>query len=117
MPPKINPLRLNKLQLRTLALAQVLANDPDSGLRDEASGEVTLTSLPRPHGDHVHIGGFVVSARDASGFANPAVWTALARKGLTRPSDPNGPMGVTLTVDGLNYDTGLSERFAAPSDH
>jgi hypothetical protein len=113
VPPKINPLRLNKLQLRTLALAQVLADDPDSGLRDEASGEVTLMSLPRPHGDHVHIGGFVVSARDASGFANPAVWTALARKGLTRTD----PMGVTLTVEGLNYDTGLSERFAAPSDH
>ena len=67
MPPKTNPLKLNKLQLRTLALAQVLANDPDSGLRDDASGEVTLMSLPRPHGDHVHIGAFVVSARDALG--------------------------------------------------
>ncbi len=70
-------------------------------------------SLPRPHGDHVHIGGFTVSARDASGFANPAVWTALARKGLTCTD----PMGVTLTVDGLNYDTGLSDRFVTTSDH
>lgn len=113
MPPKINPLKLNKLQLRTLALAQVLANDPDAAQRDDLSGEVTLTSLPRPHGDHVHIGGFVVASRDASGFANPAVWTVLARKGLTRTD----PMGVTLTVDGLNYDTGLGDRFAAPSDH
>ena len=113
MPPKTNPLRLNKLQLRTLALAQVLADDPDAGLRDDGSGEVTLMSLPRRHGDHVHIGGFVIAARDASGFANPAVWTALARKGLTR----TGPMGVILTVEGLNYDTGLGERFAALSDH
>ncbi len=113
MPLKINPLRLNKLQLRTLALAQVLANDPDSGVRDEANGEVTLMSLPRPHGDHVHIGAFVIAARDASGFANPAVWTALARKGLTR----TGLLGVILTVDGLNYETGLGDRFAAPSDH
>ncbi len=113
MPPKTNPLRLNKLQLRTLALAQVLADDPDAGLRDDGSGEVTLMSLPRRHGDHVHIGSFVIAARDASGFANPAVWTALARKGLTR----TGPMGVILTVEGLNYDTGLGERFAAPSDH
>ncbi len=113
MPPKTNPLKLNKLQLRTLALAQVLANDPASALRDDASGEVTLMTLPNPHGDHVHIGGFVVSSQDASGFANPAVWTALARKGLTR----TGPMGVVLTVEGLNYVTGLSERFAAPSDH
>lgn len=113
MPPKTNPLKLNKLQLRTLALAQVLAGDPATGMRDDASGEVTLVSLPRPHGDHVHIGGFVVSSRDASGFANPAVWTALSRKGLTH----TGPMGITLTVDGLNYETGLSDRFVAPSDH
>ena len=113
MPPKINPLKLNKLQLRTLALAQVLANDPGAAQRDEDSGEVTLTRLPSLHGDHVHIGGFVVAARDASGFANPAVWTALARKGLTR----TGPIGVTVTVAGLNYDTGLGDRFAAPSDH
>ncbi len=113
MPPKTNPLRLNKLQLRTLALAQVLADDPDASLRDDGSGEVTLMSLPRRHGNHVHIGGFVIAARDASGFANPAVWTALARKGLTRTS----LMGVILTVEGLNYDTGLGERFAAPSDH
>ena len=46
-------------------------------------------------------------------FANPAVWTVLARKGLTRTDS----MGVTLTVDGLNYDTGLSDRFAKASDH
>jgi hypothetical protein len=117
VPSKINPLRLNKLQLRTLALAQVLANDAKSSQRDDVTGEVTLLSLPQPHGDHVHIGGFVVASRDASGFANPAVWTVLARKGLTRPNDPNGPMGVTLTVDGLNYDTGLSDRFAEASDH
>ncbi|NNE83525.1 MAG: hypothetical protein HKN28_06110 [Alphaproteobacteria bacterium] len=113
MPPKINPLRLNKLQLRTLALAQVLANDAKSSQRDDVTGEVTLLSLPQPHGDHVHVGGFVVASRDASGFANPAVWTVLARKGLTRTD----PMGVTLTVDGLNYDTGLSDRFAETSDH
>ena len=51
MAPRKNPLKLNKLQLRTLALAQVLARD--SGRLDEASGEVTLSSLPHPHGDHV----------------------------------------------------------------
>ena len=113
MAPKTNPLKLNKLQLRTLALAQVLANDPHTGVRGAASGEVTLMSLPRAHGDHVHIGGFMISTRDASGFANPAVWTALARKGLTR----TGPMGVTLTAEGLNYDTGLGDRFAAAADH
>jgi hypothetical protein len=114
MPPKKNPLKLNKLQLRTLALAQILADDPDVARKDEASGEVTLLSLPHAHGDHVHVGQFTVSARDTSGFANPAVWTALARKGLARADDS---MTVTLTAEGIAYDTGLGERFLAPSDH
>ena len=114
MPPKRNPLKLNKLQLRTLALAQVLARDPGLGQRDEATGDVTLPLIPRPHGDHVHIGGFTVSARDASGLGNPAVWHALVRKGLARTDDP---IAVTLTATGLSYDTGLGDRFVSPSDH
>ena len=114
MVQKKNPLKLNKLQLRTLALVQVLANDERSGMRDEQTGEVTINHLPHPHGDHVHIGAFSVSARDASGFSNPAVWTALDRKGLARAS-----MGasVILTPLGLAYDTGLSDRFVSESDH
>ena len=81
---------------------------------DEATGEATLLHLPHPHGDHVHVGPFVVSARDASGFANPAVWTALARKGLARQ---DGPGGVTLSAEGLAYDCGFGDRFLAASDH
>jgi hypothetical protein len=107
-----NPLKLNKLQLRTLALAQVLANDQEKNV--EPGADVTLQHLPHPHGDHVHIGGFTVSARDASGFANPAVWTALTRKGLVRET---AQPGVTLTPEGLGYDTGLGDRFVEPSDH
>ncbi len=42
MPPKRNPLKLNKLQLRTLTLAQLLAQDPDLAQRDEATGAITL---------------------------------------------------------------------------
>ena len=114
MPPKKNPLKLNKLQLRTLVLAQMLAGDADATRRDEATGDVTLLNVPHPHGDHVHVGSFVVSAREASGFNNPAVWTALARKGLARSGDA---LTVTLTAEGLTYDTGLGERFLAPSDH
>ncbi|MBT3660784.1 MAG: hypothetical protein HOB37_17300 [Rhodospirillaceae bacterium] len=114
MALKKNPLKLNKLQLRTLALAQVLAADEKSSTRDEATGDVTLLRLPHAHGDHVHIGGFVVSARDASGFSNPAVWTALERKGLSQASDG---ISVTLTVDGVGYDTGLGDRFMSKSDH
>lgn len=109
MPPKRNPLKLNKLQLRTLALAQVLAREPGIGERDESTGDVTLHRLPEPHGDHVHIGEFVVSGREASGLRNQAVWVALARKGLAR-ADAGSP--VMLTAAGVAYDTGLGERFA-----
>ncbi|MBT6093353.1 MAG: hypothetical protein HOH04_00620 [Rhodospirillaceae bacterium] len=114
MPPKKNPLKLNKLQLRTLALCQVLAADEDLARIDEATGEATLLQLPNPHGNHVHIGKFVVAARDASGFSNPAVWTALTRKGLVRRPDP---LTVVLSAEGIAYDTGLADKFLAPSDH
>lgn len=114
MPPKKNPLKLNALQLRTLCLAQVVAAEPGMAQKNAATGAVTLTHVPHPHGDHVHVGHFTVSARDASGFANPAVWVALARKGLAKTDDLGT---LTITAEGLAYDTGLSEKFAAPSDH
>ena len=109
MPPKANPLRLNALQCRTLVLAQVLARADGGALTDPASGDVTLITLPSVHGDHFHIGRFVVSAKEASGLRNPAVWTALARKGLVRQGFP-GP--VVLTAEGVAYDTGMGARFA-----
>jgi hypothetical protein len=114
MPPKRNPLKLNKLQLRTLALVQVLAGDERACEHDEATGEVTINHLPNAHGDHVHLGAFSVSARDASGLENPAVWTALSRKGLVRVGLADA---ITLTPMGLSYDTGLSEQFIQESDH
>ncbi|MGO1118170.1 hypothetical protein ACTL6U_05680 [Rhodovibrionaceae bacterium A322] len=113
MPAKKNPLKLNKLQLRTLVLAQVLAADEDSAHKDEASGDVTLTRLPHPHGNHVHVGPYVVSSKEASGFANPAVWVALTRKGLARNDNPAMPV---LTAEGVAYDTGLG-HLLAQSDH
>jgi hypothetical protein len=114
MPPKKNPLGLNALQLRTLALAQVVAAEPGLSQKDPATGAVTLLQVPHPHGDHVHVGRFTVSARDASGFANPAVWVALARKGLARI---DGTGALVITAEGLAYDTGLGERFAQATDH
>jgi len=114
MPVRKNPMKLNKLQLRTLALAHVLAEDENSGIKNPETGEVTISQMPHAHGDHVHVGAFVVSGRDASGLGNPAVWTALGRKGLTRMDE----MGrVILTVPGLEYDTGFSDQFMKPSDH
>jgi len=112
--PRKNPLKLNKLQLRTLALAQVLANDPSTAQRDSDSGDAVLLGLPHAHGNHMHVGKFVVSSRDASGLFNPAVWTALARKGLVRQE---GPVSITLTAAGVAYDTGFGDRFLTPSDH
>ena len=115
MAPKKNPLKLNKLQNRTVLLMQELARDPSTGTPDANTGEVLLSSLPTPHGNHVHIGGLVVSSRDASGFSNPSVWSALERKGLARIVE--FPVAVMLTALGQTYDTGLSEQVAHHSDH
>lgn len=113
MPPKTNPLKLNKLQLRTLALLQVLAKEESIAHAQAESGAVYITQLPHAHGDHVHVGPFTVSSRDASGFANPSVWAALARKGLAR----RDAVTAVLTAEGVAYDTGLGDRLVAPSDH
>ena len=56
----------------------------------------------------------MVSAREASGFANPSVWVALERKGLAHGFSP---LGVTLTPAAIEYDTGLGGQFLAESDH
>lgn len=114
MPPKRNPLKLNKLQLRTLTLVQVLAKDERAAETDPETGEITINHIPHAHGNHVHIGAFSVSAKDASGLTNPAVWTALSRKGLVRTGIGSA---ITLTLQGLGYDTGLSEQFVTESDH
>ena len=114
MLPKKNPLKLNKLQLRTLTLAQLLAQDPNFAQRDETTGAVTLSQIPHAHGDHLHIGRFTVSTREASGLSNPAVWSALVRKGLARI---DGPIAIALTAEGVSYDTGFGDRFLVPADH
>ena len=106
MPLKSNPLKLNPLQLRTLTVMQGLATLPDSATQD-ANGEITITRFPQPHGDHFHLGNASVAAKDASGLFNEAVWNALARKGLARADWPHR---ITLTRDGLQYNTGLAEE-------
>lgn len=109
-----NRIRLNGLQTRTLALLQELASEPELAMRDEKTGEVTITEFPHAHGDHMHIGSFTVSARFASGLANENVWNALARKGLAHA---NFPMAITLTKEGLDFKTGIRERMLEESDH
>ncbi len=115
MPPKPNPLKLNPLQLRTLALLQELARHPSTSTRVPESGDAIISHLPHAHGDHVHIGDRVVSARSVSGFSNPSVWAALERKGLVRGSFPQA--AVTITAAGIAYETGLGEIPMAHSDH
>ncbi len=105
MPPKKNPLGLNALQLKTLTLFQVLATLEDhASPADDDPGAVMISNLPHPHGDHFHLGDGVVASRDATGLANPAVWSALARKGLIR-HDEAGTL--VITAAGRAYDTGL----------
>ena len=113
MPPKSNPLKLNPLQLRTLTLMQGLASLPSAANR-EANGEVTVHTFPQPHGDHFHMGNAVVATKDATGLFNEAVWNALSRKGLALADWPHR---ITLTVDGLQYNTGLAEEIFHLAQH
>ncbi len=114
MPPRSNPLRLNKLQLKTLTVLQELARHPETSSPLDDTGEVMISNLPKPHGDHFHLGARVVRARDATGLRNGAVWVALERKGLARSSFP---FAITLTAEGLGYDTGLGGTILIGGDH
>ena len=114
MAPKNNPLRLNKLQLKTLCLLQELARHPETSSPAEDTGEVMISNLPNPHGDHFHIGPRVAMAKDATGLRNQAVWVALERKGLARSSFP---FAITLTVEGIEYDTGQRGAILYGVDH
>ncbi|MGD9537188.1 MAG: hypothetical protein AB7P52_06475 [Alphaproteobacteria bacterium] len=114
MSPVKNPLKLNGLQLKTLAILQALA-EAGGAAADEASGETVLDHLPHPHGDHFHIGHHVVAARDASGLGNRSVWLALERKGLARILA--FPRAIALTKTGRDYDTGLAPAILHGHDH
>jgi hypothetical protein len=113
MPPKQNPLKLNPLQLRTLTLLQGLATLPDAAAR-EADGGITINRFPQAHGDHFHMGNATVAAKDATGLYNEAVWNALTRKGLAKSDWPHR---ITLTVEGLQYNTGLANELFHASGH
>jgi hypothetical protein len=105
MASKRNPLKLNALQLKTLTLLQELARDPNHSNPGPGQGEVTITAIPAPHGDHFHLGAAVVFTRDATGLGNQAAWIALERKGLIRSGFPDG---CTLLPAGRAYETGQS---------
>ena len=114
MTAKRNPLRLNPLQLKTLTILQELARSPATSTRDPDTGEVTITMLPQPHGNHMHVGRRVVATRDATGLHNQAVWNALQRKGLAYGAYP---YAIRLTPLGSTYETGLRDAILIGSDH
>ena len=113
MPPRVNPLKLNPLQAKTLVLFQELARHPETASRLE-SGEVFLNSLPKPHGNHFHIGHKVVASSDSTGLENANVWAVLERKGLIRGRFPGA---LAVTPLGLEYDTGMAAQILHGSDH
>lgn len=108
------PAKLNALQGKTLALLQQLAKHPDSSAVIDGSADIKITRLPHAHGDHMHVGDFVVAARDASGLNNPSVWMALVRKGMVREG---WKAEIVITEAGLAHITGLENRFMSASDH
>jgi len=114
MPPRQNPLKLNPLQLRTLTVLQALARDPATAGKGPGAGEMTVERFPEPHGEHFHLGAFVVATKDASGLYIENVWHALERRGLARADWPHR---VTLTTTGLTYDTGLAGEILHKSPH
>lgn len=107
MTDRANPLKLNTLQAKTLAILQQLARTPGIAEPPDADGSVRLRGLPHAHGDHFHVGDALVMARDATGLGNPAVFSALIRKGLLLASPSGMP---ALTVGGLGYDTGVADQ-------
>ena len=101
-------IKLNTLQSRTLALFQELAKSSETSSSVEDTDEKSIMYMPTPHGNHVHIGKFIVSTKEASGFNNEKVWQALERKGLARSEFP---YRIILTKEGLAYNTRLKEKF------
>ncbi|MBX7146400.1 MAG: hypothetical protein K1X44_03715 [Alphaproteobacteria bacterium] len=114
MPPQKNPLRLNPLQLKTLALFQILAGTEGHYQKTDDSQNILIHNIPHPHGDHFHIGEFVVSSQDASGLSNISVWVALERKGFIQSMFPEAAILSPLALD---YDTGIRQQILHHSHH
>ena len=95
-------------------LLQILAKDSDSSLKIDDSEDIKITQLPHAHGNHMHVGSYVITSKDANGLSNNAVWVALSRKGFVRE---NWKDEIVITAEGLAFSTGLEEKFISASDH
>ncbi len=114
MPTRPNPKKLNPLQCRTLAILQQCARTPGFAESPDEAGGVLLLGMPRPHGDHFHLGDALIHARDATGLRNASVLNAMVRKGLVRVHPSGRPV---LTPEGLAYDTGVAAQILHRADH
>ncbi len=114
MASRPNPLKLNALQLKTLAILQEAARGEGGASDALADGSVVLDRLPHPHGDHFHVGAAVVRAKDATGLGNPAVFGALRRKGLIVVAPDGRP---ALTAAAMTYETGVADAILHRADH
>jgi hypothetical protein len=114
MTDKKNPLKLNSLQLRTLQVLQLLAQIEGAARAGPQPGEVTITRFPTPHGDHFHLGDYIVRTKDATGLQNKAVWHALTRKGLARADWPHA---IVLTAEGRGYQTDMGKEIVFKAPH
>ena len=114
MPPKKNPLNLNALQLKTLTLFQELAKLEGYAKPADQPGHIMITGMPHAHGNHFHLGPYVLASKDATGLTNEAAWVALERKGLVKS---HYPVGVTVTPDGLSYETGMQDEILHEGGH
>ena len=108
-----NPLRLNNLQLKTLALFQELSCISDYSNQLEDGGRM-IQWIPSPHGDHFHIGSAIVKTKDATGLNNENVWNALERKALIKKE--NFPRSLVLTRSGQDYITRIKQQLILGSD-
>ncbi len=114
MSSKTNPLKLNPFQLRTLKVLQLLAQVPGAGQAGPQVGEITIARFPMPHGDHIHLGDYIVGVKDATGLKNQAVWNALTRKGLARA---DWPQAIVLTAQGQSYETDMGNKIVSRAEH
>lgn len=114
MAEKKNPLNLNALQLKTLTLFQALSGLEGFAMPAEQEGHTLIMRLPHAHGDHFHLGPWVLSARDATGLTNEAAWKALERRGLIQSMFPRACI---LTPTGHAYVTGLRDSMLHEAHH
>ena len=116
---RANPLKLNTLQLKTLAILQELARHKETSQPapegvGAGAGAVMLSQFPHAHGNHFHVGDYMVAGADANGLRLEPVWLGLQRKGLAKSFFPQA---IVLTKDGIEYETGIKDQVLHSAGH